>query len=144
LVRDLVAEAGYPELVLAALHHDSHEAYLCDTPKPLKSKIAATTDAYDRVCDAFDVAIAEAFGFEYLKKGSQERTIIKSADNRAFLMEASQLLPDGSEALRAAQELGGRALRDLPDLDEPLVPTEGERRFLRAHLHLTGGSLERV
>ena len=141
LVRDLVAKAGYPELVLAALHHDSHEAYLCDIPKPLKSKISASTDAYDRVCDAFDVAIAEAFGFEYLKKDSQERTIIKRADNQAFLMEASQLLPDGSEALRAAQELDGRALRDLPDLDEPLAPTEAERRFLGAHLHLTGGSL---
>ena len=40
LVRQLVVEAGYPELALAALHHDSHEAYLCDIPSPLKSKIA--------------------------------------------------------------------------------------------------------
>src|SRR5215211_3245285 len=39
LVRRLVEEGGYPELALAALHHDSHEAYLCDIPSPLKSKI---------------------------------------------------------------------------------------------------------
>ena len=30
LVRQLVVEAGHPELALAALHHDSHEAYVCD------------------------------------------------------------------------------------------------------------------
>ena len=43
LVRRLVVESGYPELALAALHHDSHEAYLCDIPSPLKSKIFTAT-----------------------------------------------------------------------------------------------------
>src|SRR5918996_968485 len=47
LVQRLVVEAGHVELALVALHHDSHEAYLCDIPKPLKSKISADTDVYD-------------------------------------------------------------------------------------------------
>jgi uncharacterized protein len=47
LVRRMVAEAGHPELALVALHHDSHEAYLCDIPSPMKSKISADTDIYD-------------------------------------------------------------------------------------------------
>ncbi len=35
----MVEESGRPDLALAALHHDSHEAYLCDLPKPVKNKL---------------------------------------------------------------------------------------------------------
>src|SRR3712207_997946 len=49
LVQRLLVEAGRPELALVALHHDSHEAYLCDIPTPLKRKISARTDVYDQI-----------------------------------------------------------------------------------------------
>ncbi len=40
LVHDLVTgEFGRADLALATLHHDSHEAYTCDVPKPLKDLI---------------------------------------------------------------------------------------------------------
>jgi hypothetical protein len=73
LVQRLVVEAGHPELALVALHHDSHEAYLCDIPTPLKRKIANDTAVYHRACEVLDIAIAEAFGFEWPEQGSPER-----------------------------------------------------------------------
>jgi len=54
LVRQLVVEAGFPQLALAALPHDSHEAYLCDIPSPLKKKIRVRTNAYDEACKTLE------------------------------------------------------------------------------------------
>jgi 5'-deoxynucleotidase YfbR-like HD superfamily hydrolase len=136
LVRRLVVEAGHPELALAALHHDSHEAYLCDVPSPLKSKISADTDVYDEACKTLDRAIAEAFGFALPVAGSQEQRIIKHADRRTLLMEAARLLPDSGEALRRDLGLGEEEYGDLAPLEEPLVPAEAEARFLETHKEL--------
>jgi 5'-deoxynucleotidase YfbR-like HD superfamily hydrolase len=136
LVRRLVMKAGYPQLALAALHHDSHEAYLCDIPSPLKRKISAINNAYKRVCDEVDLAIAEAFGFEWPKKDSPEQRAIKEADRRALLMEAARLLHDSGEALRRDLGLGEKEYRDLTPLEEPLPPAEAESLFLQAHREL--------
>jgi 5'-nucleotidase len=136
LVRRLVVQSGHPELALAAFHHDSHEAYLCDIPKPLKRKISAINDAYERICDEFDLMIAEAFGFELMEKGSPEQAAIKHADRRALLMEAARLLPDGGEALRQDLGLGKENFRDLAPLEKPTLPVEAEAEFLRAHREL--------
>lgn len=138
LVRRLVVEGGYPELELAALHHDSHEAYLCDIPTPLKRKISKATDVYAEVCKTFDRAIAEAFDFELPEEGSREKAIIKHADNRALLMEAARLLPHSVEALRQERGFGDDELRGLAPLDKPLPPAEAEAEFLRAHTELVG------
>jgi 5'-deoxynucleotidase YfbR-like HD superfamily hydrolase len=136
LVQRLVVEAGYPELALAALHHDSHEAYLCDIPSPLKRKIRKATDAYDRTCDALDLAISVAFGFEWPHKGTLEQKIMKDADRQALLTEGARLLPDHGEALRRDIGLADGEYRDLAPLDDPLLPTEAQRQFLRAHEEL--------
>src|SRR5919112_3428758 len=64
LVHRLVVEAGHPELALVALHHDSHEAYLCDIPTPLKRQIREATSVYREACNRFDRVIGEAFGIE--------------------------------------------------------------------------------
>jgi uncharacterized protein len=136
LVWRLVVEARYPQLALAALHHDSHEAYVCDIPKPLKNKIAAINDAYEAVCDELDLVIAEAFGIEWPEQGSPEQRAIKDADERALLIEATWLLPDGGKALRRDKGLGKEEYRDLAALEEPLPPAEAEHRFLEAHEEL--------
>jgi len=141
LVRKLVVEGGCPELELAALHHDSHEAYLCDIPKPLKRKMSKATDAYDQTCDALDLAISEAFGFERPEQGSPEQRAIKGADTQALLMEAARLLVDHGEALRRDLEIRDEESRDLASLDDPLPPADAEGLFLRAHAELTESSL---
>jgi uncharacterized protein len=136
LVQRLVVEAGYPELALAALHHDSHEAYLCDIPSPLKGKISADTDVYDEACKTLDRVIADAFGIEWPEHGSPEQRAIKHADGQALLIEASRLLPDGGKALRRDKGLGEEEYRDLASLEEPLLPAEAQELFLRAHREL--------
>jgi len=137
LVQRLVVEAGHPELALVALHHDSHEAYLCDIPTPLKLKIRKATNVYKEACKTFDRVIAEAFGFEWPEQGSLEQLAIKSADKQALLIEAARLLPDGGEALRQDKGLGEEEYRDLAGLEEPLVPAEAEKRFRRTHEEFT-------
>ena len=143
LVQWLVVESGYPELALAALHHDSHEAYLCDIPKPLKRKISAYTDVYDETCKALDCVIAEAFGFELPREGSQEKAIIKRADIQALLMEAARLLPDGGKALRRDRGFESEEFREPALLSEPLAMAEAEKRFLQSHADLMGDAPRR-
>lgn len=41
LVQRLVVEAGRPDLSLAALHHDSHEAFVGDVTTPLKRMLGS-------------------------------------------------------------------------------------------------------
>ncbi len=137
LVQRLVVEAGHSELALVALHHDSHEAYLCDIPTPLKRKIRKATYAYDETCKTLDFVIAEAFGFEWPEYGSSEQRAIKHADNQALLMEAARLLPDGREALRRDRRFAEGELRVLAPLDDPLSPAEAEKLFRRTHEELT-------
>ena len=136
LVQRLVVEAGHPELALVALHHDSHEAYVCDIPTPLKRKISADTDVYDEVCKTLDRVIAEAFGFERPEDGSPEQQAIKHADRQALLVEAARLLPDGGRALRKDRRFGDEGLKGLAPLVDPLPPAEAEARFLEAHKEL--------
>ena len=140
LVRQLVVEAGYPELALAALHHDSHEAYLCDIPSPLKRKIRARTTVYDEACRALDRVIAEALGFKLPEQGSPEQQAIKHADRQALLVEATRLLPDGGEALRRDRQFVDEKFAKLAPLDDPLLPAEVEKRFLEAHKELARGT----
>jgi len=141
LVQRLVVEAGHPELALVALHHDSHEAYLCDIPKPLKRKISRSTDAYDRTCDALDLAISEAFDFEWPEQGSPEQRAIKDADRQALLMEAARLLFDHGEALRRDLGIGEEEFRNLAPLEDPLPPEKAKERFLEVHAELIGEAL---
>jgi 5'-deoxynucleotidase YfbR-like HD superfamily hydrolase len=142
LVQRLVVEAGYSELALAALHHDSHEAYLCDIPTPLKRKIRARTNVYDEACKTLDRVIADAFGIEWPEHGSPEQRAIKHADGQALLMEASRLLPDGGKALRRDKGLGKEEYRDLAALEELLPPAKAQKLFLRAHRELAEHAIE--
>jgi hypothetical protein len=51
-------------LRLAALHHDSHEAFAGDLPTPLKRLISASSPVYDDLCKRLDAAIGSAFSID--------------------------------------------------------------------------------
>jgi hypothetical protein len=87
LVHRLVGAVAGPELAFAALHHDSHEAYLGDIPTPLKALIGRRYATLARVVDLaiaarFDM-VGDACDFHH--------DIIKAADEQALRMEASRL-----------------------------------------------------
>jgi hypothetical protein len=122
-VSRMVQQGGRPDLALAALHHDSHEAYLCDLPSPVKSKLeAADNFAYKQLGDALDAVIAEALGVTFPPKSSPDGLVIKQEDRRALLIEARRLLHGQGAGI--AEELGGDApsLEGCEGLDEPLWP----------------------
>lgn len=124
LVYELVVAAGRSDLALASLHHDSHEAFAGDIPTPLKDKIASEADAYTRVCEGLDAAIAKALGLHLPEEGSPDQKAIKAADKRAFEIEAARLVPNAVEA---------ELTNPVPDLEEPWSPIEAEKAFLAAH-----------
>lgn len=86
VVYTMVKDAGAPpELCLAALHHDSHEAYIGDVPTPLKRMLG---EDYQDIAHGIDVAIAEAFRFDGSLMCSP---LVKDADTRALRIEARYL-----------------------------------------------------
>lgn len=122
-VRQLVIEAGYPELALHALHHDSHEAYLGDWPSPLKKAIGQ--DVFDMLADRLDVAIGKALG---LNPGWFKDDIIKEADYAALMSEAATLKP--------SRGVGPHWNNDVVHTPVPgagLPPEYAERLFVEAH-----------
>lgn len=92
LVAGYVRDAGHPELELAALHHDSHEAYLGDLPTPLKFLIGI---AYYEMRDAIDVAVAEAIGVD---PADFHHPAIVEADALALRVEARALKASRGES----------------------------------------------
>ena len=90
LVRRLVEQAGRSDLALSALHHDSHEAYACDIPAPLKRVIR---EAYKPVADRLDAAIAHALDLPVLSE--EDDHVITECDHAAFEIEKEQLLNVG-------------------------------------------------
>jgi hypothetical protein len=139
LVCQLVEEElGRPDLAAWALHHDSAEAYVCDLPRPLKLKLRQDEEssAYDRLSDALDRAIAERFGVCPPAKGSDDKTIIDTADDLAILIEATILLPNGTAGIETKTEVSRQQRASLHRLGELLSPAEAEKTFLAAHARL--------
>jgi 5'-deoxynucleotidase YfbR-like HD superfamily hydrolase len=137
-VSRMVEDAGRPDLALAALHHDSHEAYLCDLPKPVKNKLEdAKNFAYKQLGDALDAVIAEALGVTLAPKSSPDGQVVKRADDRALLIEARRLLHDRGAGIARNMGVDEASLRDLEKLDDPLSPDDARQTFIAAHERLT-------
>src|ERR1044072_914589 len=82
VVSDLVRSGFDAELAYAALHHDSHEAYLGDVPTPLKRKIKALAPGvWEDFEDGIDASVAEAFGIEQALFGHDS---VRAADSSAL------------------------------------------------------------
>lgn len=136
LVEAIVVGWGRTDLSLPALHHDSHEAFTCDIPSPLKKLLVAANEyrVYQAMRDRFDEAISQAFGFP-LRLSASDTRLVKRADSVAFALEAARLLANGgTEAIADrdgyVQEL---AFRECP---EPLPPSTAKDTFLTRHKQL--------
>jgi 5'-deoxynucleotidase YfbR-like HD superfamily hydrolase len=125
LVRQLVIDAGHPEHALAALHHDSHEAYLGDIPTPLKTACAG---AVERMAEEIDAAIGEALR---LDPADFHHPTVRWADEMALRIEAA--------AFKRSRGIDGAwPWRELPEAVgydlSPRDPDEVRDRFLAAHI----------
>jgi hypothetical protein len=123
LVHRLVKERGYPpEICFAALHHDSHEAYLGDVVTPLKKKLG---DAWIFLQRRVDLAIAEALD---INPHLLDHPAVKTADADALLIEAA--------FLKTSQGVGPQWRNDRargPVWQDAELPVISELDFLRAH-----------
>ncbi len=130
-----------PDLGLWALHHDSHEAYTCDIPRPLKLKLRDSGNAvYDEICDALDVAIAEALGAQRPSKGSPDAEVIDRADDMALIVEARSLLVNADRGVHPKSPFIPADREALPVLGESLVSEDAEAAFRFAHVRAVEGS----
>lgn len=122
-VRNLVIEEGYPECALAALHHDSHEAYMGDWPAPLKHTLGQ--GVFDQIADGIDDAICQKFNiYAPYMKGH----IVKAMDNLALRREAATLKYSHGVGEHWGYD---HALTPLAGIG--WSPERAEWEFLRAH-----------
>ena len=121
---------GCPDLALAALHHDSHEAYTCDLPGPIKGLLRG----YSEITDRLDVAIGGALGFT-VPQGAEHQAI-KAVDDEVFLIEATELLRDGPKSIPHREVAPEAAAAVHSVIETPLTIWdfgEAESRFTREH-----------
>lgn len=114
--------------LIAALHHDSHEAFMSDIPAPLKEILPG----YDQIADGLDQAIFRAIGLgPGVREGSVDRSIDR-ADMVARCVEAERVFP-------AAAELVFANAGQIPESDlalgrdlwrPPQVPSEARALFV--------------
>ncbi len=125
----IVERLGRPDLALAALHHDSHEAYACDIPRPLKLLLEPN---YSKITDRLDDVIAKALGFSLPARESEDGQLIDAADDAAFVVEAESLLAGTIGGPQVAKETLAAAKAAIGSL-KTWSPEQADRRFTVAH-----------
>lgn len=117
---------GDRELLLAALHHDSHEAYLGDWPSPLK--YVFDSDLLKDLAHRFDLAVAEKFGFDLALFGHE---VVKEADYLQLRREAATL-----KFSHGVGEHWRNSDAYAPMAGTGWSPDRAERKFLDRHREL--------
>lgn len=116
-------ELGRPDLALAALHHDSHEAYIGDIPTPLKR---AAGEGFKRLAGSIDYAIKDAFGID----ADFNDPVIQEADELALRAEAWVLKRSGGVQ-------GAWQFREPPPILAEAIPLSSREtyaRFIQEHI----------
>lgn len=112
---------------LAALLHDASEAYVHDTPSPLKWYLADHDfTAFSDLEKGVDKAIFKAFRLPYPRN-----PVIKHIDVRLLATESRDLMPEGEERMYMAEP--------YPWHIEPWSPQEAERQYIKRMCELTSG-----
>lgn len=125
LCRRLAIEGGWPELAFAALHHDSHEAYIGDVVTPLKVELGGV---YRDLADRIDAAVAEAVG---IPRHELHDPVVRAVDQMALRIEAAALKRSGG--IGPAWGLGDVAPPAPLHWHPGLGPRIARDRFLAAH-----------
>jgi len=121
---------GRTDLTLAALHHDSHEAFICDLPSPVK---AYTGRKYRKLAGRLDRAIENAFGISLPSKKSSEGKFIKEIDDAILIVEAERLLAGEPPERDVKPEVLSAARAIAAQMPEAWTPPEGAVHFERTH-----------
>ena len=124
---------GHQDLALAALHHDSHEAYACDIPKPLKRLLEPE---YTAITDRLDRAIAVALNLPILDLEDQRARPIKDADDAMLVLEAEEYLagdPPDKDLPTGLLDLA----RATVEVKASMASDEARDSFLAFHERLT-------
>ena len=135
-VANTIEKMGRADLAVAALHHDSHEAYACDIPRPLKQLLEPR---YGQITDRLDQAIAEALKLPRLT--TKDREFVKAADDAVFCVEAEVLLRDAPLPNLDRDALSSARWASAPD--KPRTPREARARFIETHRRLVRGPKRR-
>lgn len=115
---------GQDRLILAALLHDAHEAYIGDIPSPIK-KIPELRDTFKRIEADLDLAIFEQFGLEEMCE--HQKMVIKWADKLAQAIEGYQFMP--SRGLK--WDLPTPTLELLQNFQAPMSPIQSYGLFIK-------------
>ena len=123
-VMHLMEERGFSgEYTHAGLHHDSHEAYVGDTPTPFKPVLLRPR--YEFIVAKIDAAIGIAVGTNDFLFHSVP---VKQADADMLMVEADQL-----KASKGVGDHYGLPPKSRPDMVLGWQPDYARRMFLRAH-----------
>lgn len=121
-------EEARSAVLLAALHHDSHEAFMSDLPAPVKRLLPG----YEDIARKLDRAVHEAVGLALDLERTGAGTLIDRGDMAARCVEAEAIIPRASEFIL---EHAGRP--DPEDLElarslwsDPLLPPAARDRFI--------------
>ena len=116
-----VAEILSPNLRLAGLLHDAHEAYLHDLLRPIKQDMPVYRELADKIQHAIEERLVSATQLQFIHHVSMYP--VKCADNILLATEARDLMAntEGWASLPAP----------LPCTIKPMTIRESERDFLR-------------
>lgn len=96
------ALAGQPRaaILIGALHHDSHEAFMGDLPAPLKKLLPG----YEQIAIRLDRAIHEAIGIRPSVFEAEGWELIHRADMAARCIEALEVIPGAARIVLETTE----------------------------------------
>lgn len=127
LVSEIVVLSGRADLAREALNHDSHEAYMCDLPSPLKTRLPE----FDEIAEKVDEEIAASLGHRFFLRESDEWAVIRRADEVARCVEAARVAPHALDAVK--RNADHVELRDFTQVEhlwrDPLGPDAARDYF---------------